>query len=215
MSKRLAAIPILAALITGCANKPLPYDAWWLGFGAPNYMEVWIETADVVDVQGHLFTRAMSGTSAIQTPPDNQGDPRGWTKRPGSGKGKFVYGADLPKTIYVRWQSIAEPQVYRVLIDIPESVRTEMVKGERAYCMAREIWKTDYRKGVVIHLAPGGIAKVWVSGPCLEAIEVGRFEGEVVTAGPRAEYGNNHYMIDLDPESKAYIKKFGIPFDSW
>ncbi|WP_426200846.1 hypothetical protein [Pseudomonas sp. TWP3-1] len=43
---------------------PLPYKAWRLGFSAPNYMEVWIETADVIDIQGQVYRRAMSGVAA-------------------------------------------------------------------------------------------------------------------------------------------------------
>jgi len=44
---------LLLVTAGGCANStgsPLPYDAWRLGFLAPSYMEVWIETADAVDV---------------------------------------------------------------------------------------------------------------------------------------------------------------------
>ncbi|MDH0749864.1 hypothetical protein N5D61_26425, partial [Pseudomonas sp. GD03842] len=40
----------LAVILGGCSHvndygAELPYDAWRLGFLAPNYMEVWIETA--------------------------------------------------------------------------------------------------------------------------------------------------------------------------
>ncbi|MGP5371446.1 DUF2931 family protein, partial [Pseudomonas helleri] len=54
-------------LIAGCAkgSNGLPYEGWRLGLFAPNYMEVWIETADAVDVRDRVFKRAMSGTSAI------------------------------------------------------------------------------------------------------------------------------------------------------
>ena len=53
MSK-LAFCALLALLLTGCASgkNSLPYDAWRLGFFAPDYMEVWIETADVIDNSG-------------------------------------------------------------------------------------------------------------------------------------------------------------------
>ncbi|WP_259648070.1 DUF2931 family protein, partial [Pseudomonas syringae] len=94
---------------------------------------VWIETADVVDIQDHVFQRAMSGTASILTPPNNSGDPRGWPKRAGIGKGKHVTGADLPKQIYVRWQSLAEPQTYLMVIKIPEATREIMRKGEKVF----------------------------------------------------------------------------------
>ncbi|UVM47793.1 MULTISPECIES: DUF2931 family protein [unclassified Pseudomonas] len=216
MSKYLR-IFIVAFLLSGCTlanSESLPYDAWRLGFSAPNYMEVWIETADVVDVQGQVYRRAMSGNSAIQTPPNNSGDPKGWPERPGWGKGKYVTGADLPKKIYVRWQSLVEPQTYKMAIDIPESTREIMRKGEKTYCAATGKWMTGYRKAIVVGLAPGGIAKVWVLGPCLTPIEVTRVQAEVDPRGPyEGESGGHHRP--LSAISKAYIEKFGVPYGSW
>jgi len=166
----------LVLCLSGCANgSELPYEdvpAWRLGFLAPNYMEVWIETADAVDVNDRVFRRAMSGVSAIQTPPNLAGDPRGWPERPGGGAGKHVFGAALPRLIY-------------------------------------------YRNMLTIGLAPGGITKTWLMGPCLEPIEVARVKGEVVKRGPSQGLTDGRYALPLEPESKAYIEKYGIPYDSW
>ncbi|QGZ29223.1 DUF2931 family protein [Stutzerimonas stutzeri] len=210
---------LLVLCLSGCAKgSELPYEdvpAWYLGFLAPNYMEVWIETADAVDVNDRVFRRAMSGVSAIQTPPNLAGDPRGWPERPGGGAGKHVFGAALPRLIYVRWQSLAEPQTYQAYIVIPEAIQKEMVKGEKGYCAATGRWKTDYRNMLTIGLAPGGITKTWLMGPCLEPIEVARVEGEVVKRGPSQGLTDGRYALPLEPESKAYIEKYGIPYDSW
>jgi hypothetical protein len=210
-------IAIVAFLLSGCSlvdSRSLPYDAWRLGFSAPNYMEVWIETADVVDIQGQVYRRAMSGNAAIQRPPNNSGDPKGWPERPGWGKGKYVTGADLPKKIYVRWQSLVEPQTYQVAIDIPESTRAIMRKKEKVFCAFDGKWITDYREALVVGLAPGGIAKVWVLGPCLPPIEVTRVQAEVDPRGPyEGESGGHHRP--LSAISKAYIEKFGVPYGSW
>ncbi|TPG76267.1 DUF2931 family protein [Pseudomonas arsenicoxydans] len=208
---------ICAFLLTGCTSAysgPLPYDAWRLGFSAPNYMEVWIETADVIDIQGNVYRRAMSGIAAMQTPPNNSGNPKGWPARPGWGKGKYVKGADLPKKIYVRWQSLVEPQTYKMAIDIPESTREIMRKGEKTFCAAAGKWITGYREAIVVGLAPGGIAKVWVLGPCLTPIEVTRVQAEVDPRGPyEGESGGKHRP--LSAVSQAYVEKFGVPFGSW
>jgi hypothetical protein len=216
MSKYLRLF-IVAFLLGGCTfanSESLPYDAWRLGFSAPNYMEVWIETADVVDVKGQVYRRAMSGNAAIQRPPNNSGDPKGWPERPGWGKGKYVTGADLPKKIYVRWQSLVEPQTYQVAIDIPESTRELMRKKEKVFCAFDGKWITDYREALVVGLAPGGIAKVWVLGPCLPPIEVTRVQAEVDPRGPyEGESGGHHRP--LSAISKAYVEKFGVPYGSW
>lgn len=155
---------------TGCQAASLPYDAWRLGFIVPNYMEVWIETADVIDVKGEVFFRAMSGVSAVQSPPSLKGNPKGWPKRPGGGKGKFVYGAELPRLIYVRWQPLAEPQTYEAKVEVPEHIRRVMLMGEWTYCEADGKWITDYRDNITVGLAPGDIAKTWVLGQCLDAV---------------------------------------------
>jgi hypothetical protein len=211
---RLVAITLLLSGCTSAHSGPLPYDAWRLGFSAPNYMEVWIETADVIDMQGNVYRRAMSGIAAMQTPPNNSGNPKGWPARPGWGKGKYVKGADLPKKIYVRWQSLVEPQTYKMAIDIPESTRAIMQKGEKTFCAADGKWITGYRKAIVIGLAPGGIAKVWVLGPCLTPIEVTRVQAEVDPRGPyEGESGGKHRP--LSAVSQAYVEKFGVPFGSW
>ena len=225
MTPGKSALSLLASLAlglfaSGCAGTndygaKLPYDAWRLGFFAPTYMEVWIETADAVDINDRWFKRAMSGVSSISSPSNLKGNPRGWPQNPGDGKGKYVYGADLPRFIYVRWQSLAEPQTYYAYIEIPETARELMVKGERAYCIGTGEWVTDYRKNISIGLAPGGIAKAWVNGPCLDAIEVSRVQGKVVKKGPFEGYSDGKYYRAPNPESQAYIDKFGIPYDSW
>jgi len=214
---RFLHLAIVALLLSGCTladSRSLPYDAWRLGFGAPDYMEVWIETADVVDIQGHVYRRAMSGIAAIQTPPNNRGNPKGWPERPGWGAGKYVMGADLPQKLYVRWQSLVEPQTYKAMIEIPESTRAIMRKGERTFCAADGKWITGYRKAIAVGLAPGGIAKVWVLGPCLPPIEVTRVQGEVDPRGPYEGKSDGEYYF-LSDESKAYVEKFGVPYGSW
>ncbi len=209
---------ILLILATvGCAHSKessLPYDAWRLGFLAPNYMEVWIETADAVDVHDRVKRRAMSGVAAIHTPPGNSGDPSGWPERPGVGAGKRVTGISLPRLIYVRWQSLAEPQTYEAYIPITADTREQMIKAETAYCRGRSEPITDYRKALTIGLAPGGIAKAWILGPCLPPIEVARVKGDVYPDGPYngLSGGKHRPLSDI---SKAYINQHGIPFGSW
>jgi len=214
--KALVSLGLLLCL-SGCTfgAHRLPYDSWRLGLFAPNYMEVWIESADAVDVQERVFRRAMSGIAAINTPKNLKGDPRGWPKVPGAGAGKQVLGAGLPRLLYVRWQSLAEPQTYEAYIVIPEATRQAMLVGEKAFCRADAKWITDYRKMLSVGLAPGGVARVWLMGACLPALDVARVEGWVVKAGPDGGRSGGQYALPLEPESKAYIERYGIPYGSW
>ncbi|MHC8305695.1 DUF2931 family protein [Pseudomonas sp. PB3P13] len=210
-------VALAAFLLSGCTfanSETMPYKSWFLGFSAPDYMEVWIETADVVDIQDHVYPRAMSGVASISTPLNNAGDPRGWPKRAGIGKGKNVTGADLPKQIYVRWQSLAEPQTYLMVIKIPEATRELMRKGEKAFCAADGKWITGYRQSIGIRLVPGGIARVWVGGPCMTSIEVMTVKAMIDPRGPYEGKSGGHHR-PLSAVSKTYVKKFGVPYNSW
>ena len=80
----------LGFLLVGCIqniSQASEEPPWFLGFGAPSYMEVWIETADVVDVRERVFRRAGAGIASVQRPVDLKGNPAGWPQNPGSGKG--------------------------------------------------------------------------------------------------------------------------------
>ncbi|WP_429540190.1 DUF2931 family protein [Pseudomonas fluorescens] len=215
---------LLVLLAGGCATgtgQSLPYDGWTLDFFGPPYMEAWIETADVVDINGRVFRGAGSGgvttgyprALSKGIPTTFRGNPKGWAEHPG-GSGRRVTGAGLPRLVYVRWQSLAEPQTYEAYIEIPESARTTMLKGEEAYCGAVGKWKTDYRKLLIVGLAPGGIAKVYLGGPCLKSTEVTRVQGTINPEGPYRGKTNGEYYF-LSEESKAYIDQFGIPYGSW
>ncbi|CAI8763080.1 DUF2931 family protein [Pseudomonas sp. IT-P253] len=207
---------VLTLFLAGCtySSNRLPYDAWYLGFFARNYMEVWIETADAVDIHDRVFRRAMSGVAAINTPKNLKGNPRGWPDVPAAGAGKHVLGAGLPRLIYVRWQSLVEPQTYEAYIPISEATRQAMIKGERVYCDFDGKWITDYRYMLTIGLAPGGVTKTWIGGPCLLPIEVARTVGTVVKEGPYdGTSGGRHRP--LSETSKAYVEKYGVPYGSW
>jgi hypothetical protein len=196
------------------AGKSMPYERWFLGFAAPAYMEVWIETAQVVDIQKQVFRGAGGGIASVATPPNNQGNPRGWANNTGGGKGRYVTGADLPRLIYVRWRSMVEPQTYEVFIEIPESAREIMRKSESVYCPHADKPIIDFRSRVGVGLAPGGIAKVWLGGPCLKAVEMTRGEATIVKVGPDGGKSGGRYDPLTEP-SKAYVEKFGIPYGSW
>jgi hypothetical protein len=210
-------MPLLLGLVlclAGCASR-LPYDSWRLGLFAPNYMEVWIETADAVDIHDRVFRRAMSGVAAINTPKNLKPHPGGWGERPGAGAGKQVLGADVPRLIYVRWQSLVEPQTYEAYIPIPEATQMAMLKSEKTYCAFDGKWITDYRNALTVGLAPGGVARVWVMGACLKPFDVARVQGSVVKEGPDGGQSGGRYALPLEPSSEAYIEKYGIPYGSW
>ncbi|WP_236209995.1 DUF2931 family protein [Metapseudomonas otitidis] len=203
-------IALLLLPLSGCASggPMLPYPTWYIGLGAPRHMEVWVESVDVVDRRNLAFERVHGGVATYNNRTE------GWWE--GGGKMKPINNVDLPNIIFVRWQSLVEPQVYNVRINIPQWVREEMLTPHSEYCSVTKQVDTSYRNMIGIGLAPGGIAKAWVEGACLPFMEIGRFVGVVEPRGPsRGQTGGKYAWPELEPASKAYIEEHGIPYNSW
>ncbi|WJV27006.1 MULTISPECIES: DUF2931 family protein [Pseudomonas] len=206
-------------LLSGCqATDPLsgkddPKAPWWqLGFTQPYYMKVWVEDTAVEDINSQLFKHTGRGSAAGGDPGLKKEWARGWDGV--GGDGWSVVGADLPKRIYVRWQSVVEPQAYRVWIDIPEEARQIMRKTTARRCPETPQQTASYMASVNLGLAPGGIVQVWVRDECRHPIKVARAQAEIEPLGPHLGKSNGHYYPQSE-NSKRYIEKYGIPYGSW
>ncbi|AVO58708.1 DUF2931 family protein [Pseudomonas chlororaphis] len=209
-----------ALLLSGClASDPLsakndPKNPWWeLGFTEPYYMKVWVEDSAVEDINGMLFRRTGGGTASGGNLGYQKEWARGWSEV--GGDGKSVIGAALPKRIFVRWQSVVEPQTYRVWIDIPEEARQIMRKTTARRCPETPQQTASYMASVNLGLAPGGIVQVWVRDECHHPIKVTRVQAEVEPLGPSQGKTNGRYAYQISEGSKRYIEKYGIPYGSW
>ena len=204
--------------VLGCSpevNIPddLPYQAWELRFAHPPYMEIWIENSQVLDIDNRLLPRAGGGTISFGDLGDV--DAAGWLNESGKppyGAGRALTGLNLPKRLYVRWQSLVEPQTYKALFDFPAWAREKMVEPIQVDCVFGG-QKTDYRRWVTLGLAPGGTVKVWIRNPCSEAIEIMTVQAQVVKEGPYL--GKAEQYVTATPEAKAHVEKHGIPYESW
>ncbi|WP_433735876.1 DUF2931 family protein [Pseudomonas putida] len=210
--KRLTLLVSLLVSLCACASgsKPytppkLPYHSWYIGLAAPRHMEVWVETVDVLDNRGGAYFEVHSGRASYARTPQN------W---PYAGTMMPVNNVDLPQRIFLRWQSLVEPQSYKIRIPIPQWVRDEMLRPERVFCQGSKEWRNDYRKMITLGMAPGGIVKVWMGGACLDSKEVGRFQAEIEPLGPFRGKSKGQY-IRIEPENKAYVEQQGIPYGSW
>jgi hypothetical protein len=203
---------LLAMLIASCATAdgsgklPKDYVGWSIGYTTQAYMEVWIETIDVEDVDGRVFTRIGSGTAGI----DYAGDPAGWSEPTSLGGGRIVYGASLPKRMNLRWQSLAEPQTYRAAFDIPQQARRLMLKRDQSRVTQR--W--FYRNYLILDLAPGGWVKVWVTGPAGVDSEVLCVRAEIEPKGPYGGQSAGKYR-PLTNRAAPYVATHPIPYANW
>ncbi|MGE8174988.1 DUF2931 family protein [Pseudomonas fluorescens] len=187
---------------------------WWgIGFTEPAYMTVWVETTTVIDVHDRLITGVASGAAA-KTPDGEYSKEiaRGWDGIGGSGMP--VVGADLPKRIFVRWQSIVERKTYAGWIDISESTRDIMRNSTAQRCHKTPEFAANPSAALNLGLAPGGIIQVWVWDDCFRAHKVDRGQVGIEPLGPNQGKYNGYYRKIKD-SSKRYIERFGIPYGSW
>lgn len=223
IARTLALLTVL--ILSGClTSKPikafppkpdLPYRTWYIGLGTPDYMEAWVDGVDLTDVNDLMYERVFGGVASTSTPPNNRGDARGWQKRPGPGSQFPMLGIDLPENITVRWQSLSEPEAYRASIKVPQWVRDEMKTERRVFCLFDNDYILEYRTIIAIGVAPGGVAKFWLMGSCLEPLEIGRVEGEINPVGPYNGTSNGEFYRPPSPNAQHYIDTHGIPFGSW
>ena len=216
---RLLTSLLCAVLMTGCHADPLstkndPKSPWWeLAFTEPHYMKVWVEDTAVEDIKGETFLHTGGGSASGGQPEDGTDSARGWH---GVGStGKSVVGADLPKRIYVRWQSIVEPQTYKVWIDIPEEARQLMRESVNQRCAKTPEQEGRYNASLYLGLAPGGVLQVWVRDSCHHPVKVARAQAEVEPLGPSQGKNQGRYAYPVSEKSRRYIDKFGIPYGSW
>lgn len=104
-----------------------------------------------------------------------------------------------------------EPQTYRAILEIPEEARELMLTRTESRVVPGS---SDYRKAIVIGLAPGGIVRVRVTGPVGQPVDVLCQQAEVEAKGPDlGQYGGRY--VTLPAKAKAYIDQHPIPYDSW
>lgn len=205
--------------VAGCHADPLsakndPKSPWWeLAFTEPRYMKVWVEDSAVEDVKGQLFSRTGGGTASGGEPEDGTESARGWHGLGSSAKA--VVGADLPKRIFVRWQSIVEPQTYKVWVDIPEEARKLMYTSVNQRCAETPNQTTSFIASIYLGLAPGGVVQVWVRDSCHHPVKVARAQAEIEPLGPSQGKNQGRYAYPVSEKAKRYIDKYGVPYGSW
>ena len=207
MRKLILAVGLLLSL-SACAENQLklPYPYWYVGLAAPRYMEVWVEGVDVVDQRGLVFYTVHGGVSGYTYKPE------GW--HDGGGSAMPLNNIDLPERIFLRWQSLVEPQTYHVSIEIPQWVRDEMIIPKRVFCPADQAVVTLYSDRINLGMAPGGVVKAWVGSGCVGYKEIGRFQAVRDPRGP-FQNGKGLYYRAPSSDAQSYIEKHGIPYGTW
>ncbi len=218
MKAYIALLSVL--LLGGCQSAdPLsaesdPKDQWWsLEFVGPTYMTGWVEASEVEDIKGRIINHGSGGVIGSGGQGFEIESARGWPEGLG-GTNRAVTGADLPKRIFVRWQSVVEPQTYRAWINIPEDARQIMYDSTHRRCAETPEHPARFMATLYLGLAPGGIVQAWVRDQCHDALMVARKIAEIEPRGPHLGKSDGHYYPQ-PAASKRYVEKFGVPYGSW
>ena len=206
--------------LSGCQASGLSWgrsdpDAgpWALGFVTPYLMGGWVEESATVDVDGNFYRRIGSGWAAGGGKNGTE-LARGWAVK-GDGTKRDVRDAKLPVRIYVRWQSVVEPQTYQGWIEIPESARQVMRAALRKDCQQFPETASILKiASVRLSLAPGGVVQIWVLDECMHPVKVARGQAEIEPKGPYLGQSGGHYYPQTE-SSKRYVEQYGIPYGSW
>jgi hypothetical protein len=211
---------LVGLLLSGCLTLDLPAKndpkaRWWsLEFIGPNYMTGWVESSIVQDINGQLIDHGSGGVIGNGNPGYATETAKGWVGGVG-GNTRGVVGADLPKRIYVRWQSIVEPQTYRTWVEIPETARKIMRESINRRCSETPARTARYMAAMYLGLAPGGAIQVWAVNSCGRAVKVARADAEVEPLGPSQGQTGGRYAYQINDKTRRYIEKYGIPYGSW
>ncbi|ULU25330.1 DUF2931 family protein [Dyella terrae] len=119
---------------------------WSLGVYTPSYMEAWVEALQVTDDRGRTVEIPQGMATEF-------GQTEGWSGRGGTG-GASIDSAGAPMEVFVRWQSLAEPQTYRWQFTVPNSMRQALVKQEAITWQGHT--ETSCRHMISIGVAPRG-----------------------------------------------------------
>ncbi|WP_160105815.1 DUF2931 family protein [Pseudomonas izuensis] len=185
---------------------------WYIGFNEPAHMTVWVETSAVEDIKGRIIYDIAAGVAASSDNENGTENARGWVGVGSSGMP--VTGADLPKRLFVRWQSTVERKTYAGWIDISESTREIMRNSTARRCHETPQYTARPSAALNLGLAPGGIIQVWVWDDCFRAHKVDRGQVGIEPLGPDQGKYNGVYG-EIKASSQRYIDRFGIPYGSW
>jgi len=164
---RLLIAVVSLCYLAGCQSPdPLsgerdPKDRWWdLEFVAPIYMAAWVEASLVEDVQGNFYNHGSVGLIGSGEYGHKDELARGWPDGLSGSGIRGVVGADLPRRIFVRWQSVVESRTYRAWIDIPDEARVIMHDATHRRCPETPDRSANYMASLYLGLAPGGHSSV-------------------------------------------------------
>ncbi|MFI8335720.1 DUF2931 family protein [Pseudomonas taetrolens] len=216
---KFTALMLSLLLLSACEHDPLSadndpkLDSWSLDIEGPSYMQGMIELIVVEDIHGRFFRRPGGSSVGSGNPGLDREYARGWTTI--GGNIYSISSIDLPKRIFVRWQSIVEQKTYKGWVDIPESGRSIMRGSTARRCPDWPDYPANPMISAVLGVAPGGVIRVWANDNCLNDNLIAGAQAEIEPLGPDQGLSEGRFAYPITEHSKRYIERYGIPYGSW
>lgn len=209
---------ILCSTMVNCFDPlgrvPHSPDIAYFELKTPNHMDAhihWLErdfgnrieiSTDFI-IEEHIPDKLANGWS----PPESLQKAPGFPKFHGLSK--------IPGKITVEWTSLPESKAYRVIIPLHWGIHKQIKNEVETSCMRNGKPIRSKRNIITLELAPGGKIKGWLSGICLDAIEIAIKQGAPISKKERAKHSNRALMNYSSAPMDKYIKTHGIPYGSW
>lgn len=209
---------ILCSTMVNCfdplGRAPYSPNIVYLQLKTPNHMDAYIhwlekdfggsgEVSTDAIIQTHMPDKLANGWP----PPDPLQEIPSFPRFNGLSK--------IPGKIIIEWTSLPESKTYRTIIPLHLDIHRKIKSEVETSCMRNESPVRSKRNIITLELAPGGKIKGWLSGFCLDSIEVIMKQGMPITKKERAKH-SNRALINYSPAPMdKYIKAHSIPYGSW
>lgn len=216
MIKKMMGIIVVCLSLIGCSNHinkvpsdvvQMPYKEWRLGGRYPNYF-----TADIISSYMITQTDRFNGLR-IAIGPNKGESPDRWYFY-SSWPDSLYVNADLPKTLYVCWVSFVDQTFYRTKIDVPLTIRQQMVipYQYREPVTNKEVVR--YNNIIILGFAPRGNVTAWIVG-AVGTQWIKFAEVSSTNLGKNSENCPNPYndgqIPEISTEAKEWLKQHGMP----
>ncbi|OHY72080.1 DUF2931 family protein [Marinobacter sp. AC-23] len=188
---------LMVLFLSGCASQPNNNIKEYIGVGAPQHYDVWVERFELETSSIRHSRMPMGSISCCWMGPNGP-----------SGKGAST--APFPNYIAIQWFSFAEQKFYQKIFSLPKELERKMSEHV-TYTTVMGAFSQP-RKILTVGVAPGGQVVLWISNRPDNAIEVGRFQANEI------EGDTSTYQVRTEEyleRSGDYIRQHGIPTDGW
>ncbi|MGP4846042.1 DUF2931 family protein [Marinobacter sp. 1Y8] len=187
----------IGLFLSGCAAHSENDIKEYIGVGAPQHYDVWVER----------FELEASGVRHWRMPMGSVGCC--W-KGPNGPSGKGASMAPFPDYIGIQWFSFAEQKFYQRLFSLPKGLEEKMLEHV-TYTTSMGTYSQPRRK-LTIGAAPGGQIVLWISNRSGNEVEVARLQANEIEGDPSKYRVRTEEYLE---RSGDYIEKHGIPTEGW